>query len=95
MATKSFQRAETVICSITIKNAAATLVDPATSIKIDITNPVSTSVVTAAAMTKDSVGAYHYDYQPAVDAVLGIYKVKYTAVDGTRTTIQNDSFNLE
>jgi uncharacterized protein YfaS (alpha-2-macroglobulin family) len=92
---KSFQRAETVVCSILIKTAALVLTDPATSIKIDITNPVGTSVVTATAMTKDTTGTYHYDYSPASDAVLGTYKVKYTAVDGTRTTIQNDTFSLE
>jgi hypothetical protein len=92
---KSFQRAETVICSITIKTAALVLTDPATSTKIDITNPIGTSVVTATAMTRDSAGTFHYDYAPAVDATLGIYKVKYTAIDATRTTIQNDSFSLE
>lgn len=92
---KAFQRAETVVCSILVKTTAGVLVDPATSMKIDITNPVGTSVVTATAMTKDSTGTYHYDYQPASDAVLGTYNVKYTATDGTRITIQRDNFSLE
>lgn len=92
---KTFQRAETVICSILVYNSSDELTDPATSMKIDITNPVGTSVVTATAMTKDDTGTYHYDYTPAADAMLGKYKVKYTATDSTRVTIQNDSFILE
>jgi len=91
----NFQRAETVVCSILIKTTAEVLTDPATSIKIDITNSIGTAVVTATAMTRDSAGTYHYDYQPAADALKGIYHVKYTATDGTRITIQNDSFVLE
>jgi uncharacterized protein YfaS (alpha-2-macroglobulin family) len=92
---KAFQRAETVICTITIKTAAGVLTDPATSIKIDIVNPIGVSAVTATAMTKDSTGNYHYDYSPTADAVLGPYRIKYTATDGTRVTIQADSFTLE
>jgi uncharacterized protein YfaS (alpha-2-macroglobulin family) len=92
---KTFQRAETVVCSILVKTAAAVLTDPATSTKIVITGPTGASVVTSTAMTRDSVGAYHYDYQPAVDALKGIYHVKYTAVDGTRITIEDDTFVLE
>jgi uncharacterized protein YfaS (alpha-2-macroglobulin family) len=93
--TKTFQRAETVICSITVKDDSDVLKDPATSMEIDITGPTGASVVSATAMTPDSEGIFHYDYVPAADAALGIYKVKYTATDGTRVTIQNDSFVLE
>ena len=92
---ETFQRAETVVCSVTITTPLLVLTDPATSVKISITDPVGTLVVTAATMTKDSVGVYHYDYTPAVDALLGTYKIKYTATDGTRVTIQNDTFLLE
>jgi len=92
---RTFQRNETVICSITSKTAAGVLTDPITSMTITITNPSGTAVVTAAAMTKDSTGVYHYDYQPAVDAVLGVYRIRYTATDGARITIQDDDFTLE
>lgn len=93
---KSFQRAETIICSITVRTAAGVLTDPATSMKIDIINPAGVSVVTDTAMTDDAgAGVFHYDYQPAADAMLGTYHVKYTATDATRITIQTDDFVLE
>lgn len=92
---KIFQRNETIICSIVIKDANSDLADPETSIMIDIINQEETIVVNATAMTRDSIGTYHYDYNPASDAMLGLYHVKYTAIDGTRITIKNDSFILE
>jgi hypothetical protein len=90
----NFERTETIICSITIKNSSGTLVDPATSVKIGVTAPNNTAVVTAQDMTNDSVGAYHYDYTPAATVSLGEYKVRYTATDGARVTIQDDVFSL-
>ena len=91
-----FQRAETVICSILVKNSADTLTDPATSMVIEITDPEGRYVVAAAtAMTKDTTGTYHYDYTPASNAVLGVYRIRYTATDGTRVSIGLDDFVLE
>ena len=90
-----FQKSETVICSILVKTAAGVLTSPATSMTIAITDPVGTTVVSTAAMTLDAVGTYHYDYLPASTAVLGIYLIRYKATDGTRVTIQDDSFVLE
>jgi hypothetical protein len=100
---KSFQRAETVICAIRVATGADVLTQPATSMTITITNPVGTAVNTATAMTYDAVPVvvdgvtcnYHYDYQPASDAVLGKYTVLYTATDGTRITNLRDYFILE
>jgi hypothetical protein len=94
-AQKTFQRAETVVCSITVATTAGVAANPATSTTITITNPIGTAINTATAMTNDSVGAYHYDYQPASDAVLGKYTVLYTATDGTRITNLRDYFVLE
>jgi len=92
---KTFQRAETVVCSITVKTPALALVDPATSMNIAITGPSGESVISSTAMANDSVGTYHYDYNPAANAALGAYKVRYTATDGTRITIEDDYFKLE
>ena len=100
---KTFQRAETVICGAAVKNAAGTLTQPATSMMVTVTDPAATVVVDAAAMTYraspvtvDDVSCnYTYDYAPAADAAKGIYRVRYTATDGTRVTIQDDSFVLE
>lgn len=100
---KTFQRAETVICRASVKNDSDVLTSPATSFTIDITNSLGVPAVTAAAMVLDNPAIvidgvsynYHYDFIPAADAALGNYKVKYTATDGTRVTIQSDSFVLE
>jgi hypothetical protein len=94
MAKKTFQFNETVICSASV-TSSGTLTDPATSMKITIIDPTETEVVSLAVMTKDATGLYHYDYNPAVSAILGAYKIKYVATDGTRITIQPDTFTLE
>ena len=96
--TKTFRRASTIICSITVKDSSDVLRDPGTSMKIEITGPTGAVVVAATSMSKDSppvTGVYHYDYTPAADALFGIYEAKYTAVNGTRTTIETDNFVLE
>ena len=87
---------ETIICSVEIRSDAGTLVDPATSVKImiDRIKPNFANVVVATDMTKDSTGKYHYDYQTAT-AIAGEYEVTYTATDGTRITIEKDSFTLD
>ena len=90
-----FEIGETVICSIEIRNAAGVLVNPATSIKITIENPDGTKVVNDVAMTNDGVGLDHYDYTSAVTVQVGTYTVWYIAIDGTRTTKQKDTFELE
>jgi uncharacterized protein YfaS (alpha-2-macroglobulin family) len=95
MVIKRFERAETVICSILVKTTAGVLTNPATSMKIQVTEPSGIIVVTDTAMTNDTTGTYHYDFVPTVSSQLGLYKVRYTAVDGTRTTIQDDSFYLQ
>ncbi len=92
----SFQRSETIVCSIVIKTAAGVDTNPDTDIYIGIINPVGTAVVAATTdMVNDSVGHYHYDYAPGSTTVLGEYEVTYTLVDGTRTTKQKDTFILE
>lgn len=91
-----FQRSETIVAKVEVRNAeTGTLTDPATSMKITITNPSGTKVVDDATMGKDAVGKYHKDYTPPSDAVLGKYVVKYVATDGTRVTIELDNFVVE
>lgn len=92
----AFQIGETIICSIEVKNDAGTLVDPATSmnIVIDQITPSYASKVASTAMTKDAVGKYHYDCQTSAYTA-GTYKAIYTATDGTRITIEEDTFDLE
>ncbi len=90
----TFERGETIICSIII-TAEGIAVDPATSIKISITDPLFVKVVDDEAMVKDSTGHYHYDYTSAIDAAEKEYTVEYTAVDSARTTKQRDYFILK
>jgi len=92
---KTFQGAETIVCSIQVKNASSVLANPATSMNVEIVGPTGTTIVTSTPMTNDGVGLYHYDHQPAADAAKGRYYVRYTATDGTRVTIEDDSFLLE
>lgn len=89
-----FDIGETVICSVEVKNDAGTLVDPATSMKITITDKNKAVVVNAVTMTKDSTGKYHYDCQ-TTGYIDGKYEVSYKATDGTRITIERQTFELE
>ena len=90
----TFQVGETVICSVTVTNPSGTLVDPATSMTIAIKSTNGATILAATAMTKDSVGKYHYDY-PSTGETPGTYTITYTATDGARVTIQRDSLVLE
>lgn len=92
-----FEIGETVICSVEVKNSAGTLVDPATSMKIGIdqTKPALASIIADTTdMTKDSTGKYHYDFQSS-STTKGDYRVTYKATDGTRVTIEKETFTLE
>ena len=89
-----FQKGETIICSITVKDGA-TLTDPATSMNISIYDPQGGINISSTAMTKDSTGTYHYDYATASLTLMGVYSVVYTATDGTRITIEKETFSLE
>lgn len=92
----TFDLGETVICSITVKDADANLQDPVTSMKIviDRVKPNFTNIVSSTAMTKDSTGTYHYDFQTS-SVTIGTYEIEYTATDGSRISIQKDEFILE
>jgi hypothetical protein len=86
-----FELSETVICSCTVKSGSV-LTDPATSMKITITDPSGVAAVSDTAMTKDSTGAYHYNYTPATLA--GIYTVTYVATNGTKVSKAKDHFQV-
>jgi len=90
----TFTLGETVVCSITVKDAG-TLADPATSMNIlvDQIENTSRAKVTVVAMSKDSTGTYHYDCQTS-GWEEGTYRITYVATDGARITRHTDSFNL-
>ena len=90
----SFDIGETVIASCEVKDDDGAYKDPATSMKIRITDKFDAVKVNNIDMTKDAIGKYHYDCQTE-GYVDGKYTIQYTATDGTRITIQKESFNLE
>ena len=90
----AFDIGETIICSCEVKDSAGVLKDPATSMTITLTDKFNVVKVNAVAMTKDSVGKYHYDAQ-TVGWIDGQYKVEYKATDGTRITIETETLLLE
>jgi len=89
----AFDVGETIICSCEVKGATGAYKDPQTSMTITITDKNWVVKVNDVAMTNDAVGKYHYDCQTA-DYIDGKYEVVYKATDGTRITIQKESFIL-
>ena len=91
----TFDIDETVICSCEIKDDSGAYKDPTTSmtIKIKQISPIYLEKVASVAMTKDAVGRYHYDCQTSGYAK-GSYQVTYIATDGTRITIEQETFEL-
>jgi len=84
---------ETVICSVEVKDDAGAYKDPATSMTITITDKNYVVKVNNADMTKDAVGKYHYDCQTS-GYIDGKYEVEYKATDGSRISIQKETFIL-
>ena len=88
--TRVFQRPETVPLHISTRSMAGSYLTPI-SVKITVTDPDGGIVVNDQVMALDteytpSTGHYVYYYRPAVDAVLGWYKVSVTIVDGVGPT---------
>lgn len=92
-----FQIGETVVITHTVQRKVANVwtdYDPATSVKVSVYDPTGVIDVTAASMTKDSTGYYHYDYQSAGKSA-GTYRARVTDTDATRITNKDGFFQLE
>ena len=89
-----FDIGETVICSITLRDASGSLQDAVTSMTIVINRlHPTTEIIASTAMDNDSTGTYHYDFASASNDAAD-YEAVYTATDGTRITIAKDGFKL-
>jgi len=88
-----YYQGETVIVSAEITNSAGTFIDPI-SITCAISDPEGTSKASGA-MTKDDTGKYHYDYNLAEDASVGIWTAEVDAVVVTRTVTEKTQFAVE
>lgn len=89
---ETFKSGETIICSITVRDEDGALQDAVTSMKI-IIKLNGAEIVAATGMENDGTGLYHYDYD-SDGAGYGDYNVIYTAIDGTRVSIETDTFRL-
>ena len=90
----TFQRAETIVIKGTIKDEALALITPSTSTKITVTDPAGVAVVNDLSVTFSAVGEWQYQYTPDGAALGGAYHVRITAVDGSRTSIEDSQFFL-
>jgi len=68
-----FQRGETFVHRVTIKNRSNQLVDTDWKL-IDISDPCDLALVSTGSMTRDSKGVYVYNYDIASSATYGKYK---------------------
>lgn len=92
----TFDAGETIICSVVVtKTSDGTVHDPIDSMKILITCTDSRVVVLPSTVMTDDAGTglFHYDFHTTTLSV-GRYEIQYIADDGTRITIQKDTFNL-
>jgi len=67
------------------------LVDPS-AVKVEITDPCGSSVVTLTDMTKLSTGVYVYNHSIDDDALYGEYVITVTASSPTYTSVYKDKF---
>ena len=63
------------------------------AIVISIADSAGTKKVTAAAMTKDAVGLYHYDYDIPADGTIGEWVTEVNA-EKTQKAIESDRFRV-
>ena len=95
----TFDIGETVICSCEVRDELGALTDPTTSMKITITDKFGVKKVDSQSMLGgnppvEDTGKYHYDCQTTTYTD-GKYQVNFIATDGTRITIEKDTFTLE
>ena len=90
-----FNIGETVICWRNSKDSNGNYADPETSMEVKIDGPgVNNIKVDYTEMTKDETGKYHYDCQ-TIGYSSGKHGAYYKATDGTRITIEVETFELE
>lgn len=89
-----FNKGETAIISVEIRNGVGVLTTPAVSTTVKITDPSGTVVVNNVAMSNDGAGLFHYDYAVGANATLGLYRVRITATDTSRVSIEDSTFTV-
>ena len=90
-----YQRLETVVIKLLVYNLSGTLVDPSDGCTITVVDPIGTSVVSEAAMSKTATGTYQYSWTSTATSVLGKYLATVYATDSSVVTTAKKEFNLE
>ncbi len=70
------------------------LVDPTTSVKLDLWDSAGTKQVDNQAMTKDSTGIYEYYYNTTTSSAEGSWRGVIWAVDGSYTSEGSFGFKV-
>lgn len=83
----------TVRLLATFEDATGALTDPVTPV-VDILDPSNTEVVTDDALTRDSLGQYHYDFAAAADAPLGSWTARFSGVINGAEITGEDPFTV-
>ncbi len=90
-----YERGETAIIQVTITDAAdGTLTDPANTPTVSMNDAANGVIWTDEAMSQDSTGVYHKDYDILGTAAIGFWKAEITADNDTRITIQSLDFEV-
>ena len=89
-----YKRGNCIRLNVTIKDVDGALYDPVTSVKVTLSSD-GTDCLSAQAMTKLSKGIYYYDWQTDSEDVLGIYNMKVTSVDSSKTVVTENNCAFE
>jgi len=87
---KKYYQGETFRQKVDVTNVDDNATDPNT-ITISIKDSAGVTKVTAATMTKDSIGVYHYDYDIPDDGATGEWTTEVKA-EKTQKAIEQDRF---
>ena len=87
---KKYYQGETFRQKVNVTNVDDDATDP-NAITISIEDSAGVKKVTDAAMTKDAIGDYHYDYDIPVDGAVGEWTTEVKA-EKTQKAIEQDRF---
>ena len=91
-----FQKGETCPLEIEIRDKdTGALADPATSVKVTVTDSIGTVKVNDLAMTKKSTGIFYYNLQLATADESGEWAARFKVTDGTKVSISDYTFLVE
>lgn len=91
---RNYQRGETVILTLEVRNRSGTLVNSGSVPTITVRDAAGTLIVDNQAMTNVSTGQYEYTHNIGVAVATGWWPVTASAVDASKTTIAQWGFEV-